>query len=427
MGKTFNMIVSNDFSFFCLIFILIFLLILLILFLKHKKTINIIDKEIKYTKVDDDKNIEKEKVELKEKEIKDENKEKINIQKKENEFNSFNIDNFVDDEDARLAIAKIMNEDVEEKKFFEENKINEDLEKIKLNEDVEEKKLNEDFEKSIFQKYKSYNYEIDDKNTEYDEIEKNKVEDVSKLTNTLKKLEEKNFDEEKTLRLEKLSSSLKIKENEIEDFKEKNVQDETIKPKENKQLQLFNDDEIKEEKKHSELEKVLEKMQQDLEEQKDKDCVSMFEQEQEERAIISYQELMAKKDELLAMVDDERFENEKTYNYDDNFSYDNFDLINNDELKLKNTNKNIDFDAVKEDNTNDEKKFVTTDFISPIFGRREATLDYPKVPNFKSVLKSEKSHEYDLEATMNLDPIAEKMQQEDAFLNALKEFRKNLE
>lgn len=399
MGKTFNMIVSNDLSFFCLIFILIFFLILLILFLKHKKAIKIIDEEIKYTKVDYDKNL---KVELEEKEIKKENKENLNIQKNEKEFKNLNIDNFVDDEDARLAIAKIMNED------------------------FEDKKLNEDFEKSIFQKNKSYNYEIDDKNTEYDEIEKNKVEDVSKLTNTLKKLEEKNFDEEKTLRLEKLSSSLKIKENEIEDFKEKNVQDETIKPKENKQLQLFNDDEIKEEKKHSELEKVLEKMQQDLEEQKDKDCVSMFEQEQEERAIISYQELMAKKDELLAMVDDERFENEKTYNYDENFSYDDIDLVN-DEFKFENTNKNIDIDVIKEDNTNDEKKFVTTDFISPIFGRREATLDYPKVPNFKSVLKSEKSHEYDLEATMNLDPIAEKMQQEDAFLNALKEFRKNLE
>ena len=43
------------------------------------------------------------------------------------------------------------------------------------------------------------------------------------------------------------------------------------------------------------------------------------------------------------------------------------------------------------------------------------------------MMKKEKTNEYDLEATLNLEPLAEQMKKDDAFLSALKEFRKNLE
>ena len=84
-------------------------------------------------------------------------------------------------------------------------------------------------------------------------------------------------------------------------------------------------------------------------------------------------------------------------------------------------------EKTKEENTQ-HKKFVTTDFISPVFGRMEAQLDYPKVPNFKELMtKQQKTNEYNLETTLNLEPLTEQIKKDDAFLNALKEFRKNLE
>ena len=181
---------------------------------------------------------------------------------------------------------------------------------------------------------------------------------------------------------------------------------------------------------------ILEKMQHDLEEQKDQDAVAIFEQEQEEKSIISYKELLQRKNELTTseILADERFENEST-------EIEPTDSLNDSYTKLiDNVNNMMSIDNVKEafDTENDipkdevepkkKKKFVTTDFISPVFGRRQATLDYPKVPNFKDMMiKKEKTNEYDLETTMNLDPLTDQIKRDDAFLSALKEFRKNLE
>ena len=117
--------------------------------------------------------------------------------------------------------------------------------------------------------------------------------------------------------------------------------------------------------------------------------------------------------------DDERFENEAVKHDDTTLTNSYMEIVDkvND---IMNVNQAID------ENKTESKKFVTTDFISPVFGRREAKLDYPTVPNFKEMINSKKTSEYNLEATMNMEPINEQIKKDDAFLNALKEFRKHL-
>lgn len=332
MGSIINTIISNDLLFYGIIVFLIVGVILLFMYLHHKKFIDLLEEEIEFTKVDD---------------------EKIN-ESLQNLSEVSNVEKIVKDEskleeidsriDGKSAIEKIMNENISEK---------EDVEKV----------------------------------------EDTKVENV---------VEQKS---------------------------------------ENKKFENVNKVEEKEPEQKSELELMLEKMQHDLEEQKEKDAVAIFEQEQEEKSIISYKELLERKSELTnsLLLNDERFENEPTI-VEDDASYTNYvDLIEEKEPSLTdnyiklvdNVNDTISIDKALDENENKQngsKKFVTTDFISPVFGRRKAEFDYPKVPNFKEMMmKKEKTNEYDLEATLNLEPLAEQMKKDDAFLSALKEFRKNLE
>lgn len=272
-----------------------------------------------------------------------------------------------------------------------------------------------------------------------DEVEFTKIEDedlndsnisdsletlakVSDLDNSNKKMEiEKEISNidgklaiEKILSDDESSTTSRTKENIQQSQNVKSTTQEEIKESKN----------ITEEPK-SELELVLEKMQHDLDEQKDKDAVAIFEQEQEEKSIISYKELLMRKNELTnpEVLKDTRFENEPSVLENTSNS-----LMDNYTSLIDNVNDTISIDSAKEESEQRAKKFVTTDFISPVFGRRTAELDYPKVPNFKDmVMKKEKSNTYDLEATMNLDPLTEQIKKDDAFLSALKEFRKNLE
>lgn len=332
MGSIINTIISNDLLFYGIIVFLIVGVILLFMYLHHKKFIDLLEEEIEFTKVDD---------------------EKIN-ESLQNLAEVSNVEKIVKDEpkfeeidsqiDGKSAIEKIMNENISEK------------------------------------------------------------EEVKK----------------------------------VEDTKVENVVEQKS---ENKKFENVNKVEEKETEQKSELELMLEKMQHDLEEQKEKDAVAIFEQEQEEKSIISYKELLERKNELTnsLLLNDERFENEPTI-VEDNDSYANYaDLIEEKEPSLTdnyiklvdNVNDTISIDKALDENENKKigsKKFVTTDFISPVFGRRKAEFDYPKVPNFKEMMiKREKTNEYDLEATLNLEPLAEQMKKDDAFLSALKEFRKNLE
>lgn len=279
------------------------------------------------------------------------------------------------------------------------------------------------------------------------EIEFTKVEDeqineslknlaeVSNIESSNKEIDEKISKLDGKLAIEKImneTSNEDVKEEKIIQSKSeinvKNIEESNVDVKKETVVETTLKTEVEEkisEQPKSELEIMLEKMQKDLEEQKEKDAVAIFEQEQEEKSIISYKELLEKKKELESMTElftDERFENEATVIEDDETLSDSyFELVDN-------INDTISIEQTKEEDNLKNKKFVTTDFISPVFGRRKAEFDYPKVPNFKDMMiKKEKTNEYDLEATLNLEPLTDQIKRDDAFLSALKEFRKNLE
>lgn len=172
--------------------------------------------------------------------------------------------------------------------------------------------------------------------------------------------------------------------------------------------------------KTKELEEVLEKMQKDLE-AKPVDVVANFEREQEEKAIISYSE-------LVKTLKKGPVEEEKT-----------LDILV-DEIK----------EAAANNETKEDKKFKNTDFISPVYGKMEEHLDYPKVGSFKQnddieecledfdkKISDYKLDDYleefnnnvevnTLEQTLDMEPISAEIKKNEEFLRALKEFRENL-
>ena len=140
---------------------------------------------------------------------------------------------------------------------------------------------------------------------------------------------------------------------------------------------------VKEEK--LDLDEVLDKMQKTIDNQEK--IVENFEEEQEEKSIISYKELVD------AM---------KKENYSEE--------IEKHELEEEETAKEKVKEFLKTDP--EEKKFKNTDFISPIFGKMEANVEYPTV-KVKEEIKEDFKH-------------AKTDNKNVEFLESLKEFRNNL-
>ena len=180
-----------------------------------------------------------------------------------------------------------------------------------------------------------------------------------------------------------------------------------LEPKEKIEKEEKQDKELENNKK--EVEEMLLKMQKDLE-AKPEDVVTNFENEQEEKSIISYQELVksVKEKNNNINVQPVKIEEEKIEVED----------VSDDTLELEQLK---------------EKKFKGTEFISPIFGKQNNKIKYPTVPKVNNTLldeidfdtnyvKSEPKQE--ILSTKKLD---KEIKKNDDFLNALKEFRKNLE
>lgn len=208
----------------------------------------------------------------------------------------------------------------------------------------------------------------------------------------------------------RMISSRKKEEKEIDNIISNMVQER----KEGKEQVEEVDDKTKE------LEDVLEKMQKDLE-AKPIDVVANFEREQEEKAIISYTE-------LVKTLKKGPSEEEKT-----------LDILVDEIKETANNNES------KED-----KKFKNTDFISPVYGKMEEHLEYPKVNSFKQddeigeylddfdkKISDYKLDDYleefnsnieinTLEQTLDMEPISAEIKKNEDFLKALKEFRENL-
>ena len=152
---------------------------------------------------------------------------------------------------------------------------------------------------------------------------------------------------------------LKNKESDIE------IQNEIFKTEKQEKEEVK--EQIKEEIKEelSDNAKAMNDIYEAMKKSSEMSKVERFEQEQEENAIISYQELL-------------KFKNEQ------------------EQLKKE------------------EKRYPKTEVISPIYGR---------VDEIKEQVKEET---YELEKTLNMEPLRKEVKETEEFLNALKDFRKNL-
>lgn len=245
-------------------------------------------------------------------------------------------------------------------------------------------------------------------------------------------------------------------------------------------------DEIIEEKEKSngkqlDLDSMIAKMQQDLD-AKASEVVEKFENEQEEKSVISYQELIGNKKEEINPIDvteiiseeepsDSILEDKYTepINIQENIGENTSSILeklNILENNIKNEvtmesvetekeqvvlptklNMKDDFvEAIKTGNyeeisnqledvevkpINEEKeqnKFKATEFISPIYGVQDIKIQYPTVQNIKDFKeKINKYNKFELDNTLNMQKVDSEIHKDEDFLNSLKEFRKNLE
>lgn len=141
---------------------------------------------------------------------------------------------------------------------------------------------------------------------------------------------------------------------------------------------------------NSAFDEIMEAMKKDVNSKKE-NAVEIFEQEQEEKAIISYQE-------LLKIQKKEPIEEEQ-------------------EVEQKQTKTK----AVPKLVTTKSGKFTKSEFVSPVFGKVE------KNDNTDIEIEVDKEVDtHELERSLNIEPLAEEIKKNNEFLNALKEFRKNL-
>ena len=176
---------------------------------------------------------------------------------------------------------------------------------------------------------------------------------------------------------------------------------------------------IEETPQSNELENILKKMQEDID-LKPEDVVKKFEEEQEEKAIISYQELVDNvKSGKIEVIDDE----ETNTNFVENLEIEeNIEPI----VEAVEETPSVTPDMVKEAIVNisessikeEPKKFKNSEFISPIYGIMENNLEYPTVKKSENIL--------DIMNTKDYNELTEEIKKQEDFLNALKEFRNNL-
>lgn len=149
-----------------------------------------------------------------------------------------------------------------------------------------------------------------------------------------------------------------------------------------------------------ELERVYAQMSMDLEKQEEKDNIDEFEREQEENAIISYQELMAAAEKLKKQAD--KYEAHVENSADTKVH------------EAMNTYKEHTEKSLKPEKKEEHHGFKNSEIISPIYGiQKEKKKSSLKRSNDDIISSAyEKSN---IESEQNMD-----------FLNSLKEFRKNL-
>lgn len=196
-----------------------------------------------------------------------------------------------------------------------------------------------------------------------------------------------------------------------------------------------------------EIEKVLEKMQKDLEATPE-EVISTFEQDQEDKSIISYQELL---DTMKRVTPKEEVKEEKIVPIEeikeqDDMIVDVIDVEEDKDLEVnqiesvkgyeqkdfKTETKEVLIGKSKEESYK-KKEFKNTEIISPIFGKvKNVEEEYPKVPlisreeELVELLEELPQRSDKYEGSLDVGPLAEEMRKNDEFLRSLKEFRNSL-
>lgn len=199
---------------------------------------------------------------------------------------------------------------------------------------------------------------------------------------------------------------------------------------------------IKEDK--ADISSMLNAMQKDLKAKEEEDSVANFEAEQEEKSIISYQELInslknkdqvskIQKVESVPVIDIENTDDVPVIDIEDKIDAPVIEIDDEVEPIKKMIENKDSFDS----NNVVKKKFKTTEFISPVYGKMENTSEYPVIKNNRHEMvekvsepirsREEYRNNISLEESLDLQPLSDEIKKNDDFLNALKDFRKNLQ
>lgn len=194
----------------------------------------------------------------------------------------------------------------------------------------------------------------------------------------------------------------------------------------------------------ADISSMLNAMQKDLKAKEEEDSVANFEAEQEEKSIISYQELInslknkdqvskIQKVESVPVIDIENTDDVPVIDIEDKIDAPVIEIDDEVEPIKKMIENKDSFDG----NNVVKKKFKTTEFISPVYGKMENTSEYPVIKNNRHEMvekvsepirsREEYRNNISLEESLDLQPLSDEIKKNDDFLNALKDFRKNLQ
>jgi len=155
------------------------------------------------------------------------------------------------------------------------------------------------------------------------------------------------------------------------------------------------------------FEEIIEAMQKDMDAEKE-NAVELFEQEQEEKAIISYQELLNAKNKVEI----------KPEKIDIPIEVETKEEIVEPVLERSKATPKLA--------TTSDTKFTNSEFVSPVFGKMDRNIKNNVQIQVEATKQCDEYENHDLEKTLNIEPLTEEIKKNNDFLNALKEFRKNL-
>ena len=173
---------------------------------------------------------------------------------------------------------------------------------------------------------------------------------------------------------------------------------------------------IENEEKPNELQQLINKMQEDID-LKPEDVVKKFEDEQEEKAIISYKELVDNvKAGKIQVIDDETDKPIDTYQISEAESK----TIDKDSSvtpeMLIDAIENITLHSSKEEVEEKINSFKSSQYISPIYGIMKDNISYPTIKKKEVTLDA-------ISSTKDYTELVDEIRRQEEFLRELKEFR----